>query len=138
MAISRNTSFNFNLDFADYGDGEDRVEAEIKRDVLRTLETSLQSKFFSRSEGAGIESLENEKLSEVDFALYKFQIVNGLLSYNEKVSVDRQIIVSQDFVEIEEGPNPGEIVIKVLYFLARDSNRTVVVPQEISAVINAG
>ena len=52
--------------------------------------------------------------------------------------MDRQIIVSQDFVEIEEGPNPGEIVIKVLYLLARDSNRTVVVPQEISAVINAG
>lgn len=138
MAISRNTSFSFDLDFADYGDSEDRLEAEVKRDVQRTLETALQSRFFARTEGAGIESIENEKLSEVDFALFKFQIVNGLLSYNETATAEKQIIVSQDFIDIEEGPSPGELVIKVRFFMVRDANSSVIIPQEVAAAINAG
>lgn len=138
MGISRNSSFNFDLDFANYGEDEDLIATEVKRDVTRLLQTVLQSRFFNRSEGAGIETLENEKLSETDFALYKFQIVNGLLTYNNTVTAERQIAVSQDLISIEEGSNPGELYIKVVFFLVKDANSSQPVPQEIAAALNVG
>ena len=138
MGVTSNKTYNFDLDFASYGDSEDTIEYEIRQDVIRTLTTSLQSSFFARSAGAGIESIENERLSEVDFVLYRFQITNGLLTYNDTVAPERQIVLSQSMVEITEGDSPAELVIRLAYILAKNVNQPNVTPTVISTLVNLG
>lgn len=138
MPVTSETRFDFGRDFANYGDDEENIEREVKKDILRTIGTSISSRFFDRSEGAGIETLENEILNPINLAMLKFQIVQGILKYNKDVAEDRQVIVSQEMVDITQNVNESELIIKVYYFMANDVHTAGTAPQEIAAAVAVG
>ena len=101
--------------FLNYGESNATLDAEIKADVYRVIKQSVTSTFFNRSDGSGIELLENEGVTFESFILLTLQIVNNMSNYNATASADRQILFSQETIEITEGKFPGELYIYFRY-----------------------
>lgn len=113
---SKNTDVSFNNQLVNYGDSFNTIDQEIKVDFLRELKTVTQSAPFSRSSGIGIDLYENETLSELNKVKIVLDIMSAVNRYNDKVLASKRIVVSQDFIFIENGPD-GELIIDIYYVI---------------------
>ena len=93
---------DFDTALGGYGDNPDALDAEIKRDLLREITTTLGSRPFDRSAGIGIDLLENETASEINYIIYRLIIVSAIARYNARVPEIKRVVVSQDFIDIED------------------------------------
>lgn len=120
MSISVGT-FTFDNALAKYGEELDTLSSEIRNDLIRAISDNVFSNDFAREFGIGIESLENEAFNPIASALYKAQIMIGIQAYNAGVSPDRQVITSQDLMDIQRGDanHIEELYINIRYLELR-------------------
>lgn len=119
--ISSPDSYSFNLAFAEYGESEDTISQEIKTGVTQAVRTAVRSVDFSRAEGVGIEGLENEINSVVQFVLYRAQITRGIQAYNFTVDDDHKVVISQELIDIStQGESREGMVINIRYYEQRN------------------
>lgn len=101
--------------FLNYGEDKRNLDAEIKADIIKAINQSISSSMFNRSEGSGIELLENEDIGYEAFIVLSYQIALNIANYNNAVESDRQVLFSQEFVEISKGAGSGELYVNVRY-----------------------
>lgn len=121
--VTRGSGASFDSGFASYGEDSATIRAEIQQDLRREILTALGSRPFARSEGFGIESLENEIVSPESEVLIAFTMASAVGKYNDKVSADRQVITSQELITFDRTPR-GSLTIRLYYYLAEDFNVT--------------
>ena len=107
---------SFQQSFVSYGEGENPIQQEVREDIKRAIITSLGSVAFSRTEGLGIESFENESFSSEFDVLLKYSIATALADYNLRSIPERQILFSQDTIILSR--SRGELRISIYYALA--------------------
>ena len=111
--------FDFNNAFIDYGEG-DNISQEIKSGLYQALITNIKSQDFARDEGVGIESIENEQASFIQYILYQTQVVAGIGAYNESVADSHKVVTSQDLIAIDNDPRDSSVLnITVRYYELR-------------------
>lgn len=114
------STYTFSKAFTNYGETASTLDQEIRNDVKQVVLDSVKSRPFELSEGVGIESLENESLSFAEFSLYRSQIVVALMAYNDSVAPERQIVTSQELIELLEGDAPSELFLNIRYIQLKD------------------
>lgn len=119
MSFLQPTGYTFKNAFAKYGLSADTLDQEIKNDLLAVVQDSVKTLPFSRGTGLGVEALENEPLSFVDLALIQATVANNIGLYNAGVTADRQVITSQELIDIVEDEE-GTLYIQVQYFQQKD------------------
>jgi len=113
------TGYTFKNAFSKYGLSPDTLDQEIKNDLLAIVQDSVKTLPFSRGTGLGVEALENEPLNFVDLALIQATVANNVGLYNAGVTPDRQVITSQELIDIVEDEE-GTLYIQVQYFQQKD------------------
>lgn len=103
--------------FSDYGSSPTTLTEEIKTDLKRSLMTSLGTRPFSRDEGFDLRQILSEKMTEEKILLTKFAIANATAVYNQNSSPDRQVLVSQSYIDIYEGNTRGTWFIDIIYII---------------------
>lgn len=110
----------FDEALGNYGDSTSALDKEIRRDLLREIVTTVGTRPFARSDGLGLDYLENETNAALQYTIYKFMVTSAVTRYNAKVTSDRQVITSQRFINIKEGNQPGEMLIDIYYIARKD------------------
>lgn len=108
MGFTLNTILN-------YGESRDTLVAEIKAELLLRITNLLESQFFDRTQGGGLDNLENEMISEEQLIVLGTQLVTTVADYSAGVPDERKVITSQNWINIELDTS-GNLVI-LLYFL---------------------
>jgi hypothetical protein len=108
MGFTLNTILN-------YGESRDTLVAEIKAELLLRITNLLESQFFDRTQGGGLDNLENEMISEEQLIVLGTQLVTTVADYSAGVPDERKVITSQNWITIELDTS-GNLVI-LLYFL---------------------
>lgn len=112
MPIVSPAAYSFNSAFAKYGETPDTIGQEIKDGLLQAILTDVTSQDFGRGIGVGIESLENEQASFIQFILYRAQVVAGVARYNVGAPESHQVVTSQDLVDVYT-EDAGQFILKV-------------------------
>jgi hypothetical protein len=110
-------------DFFYYGENLFTLEHENEFDIIQGTIQPLKSLFYFRQEGAGIQELENYPNSFILLLLGRYNIVKWIAFRNSYVitnNYNRQIIVSQDSIRIDQEYN--EVNIDIGYRSYKSSN----------------
>ena len=108
----------FDNNLASYGERVINYDREIRTDLLREIVTTSQSPAYSRSSGLGIDMYENESISEMTKLTIRMEILAAIDRYNSKSTPEKQVIVSQEMIDFDQGE--GELVINLFYIQVKD------------------
>lgn len=87
-------------DFFNYNEkSADPVKA-VRNDVTQAIITEYFERDFARFEGAGIEMMENELDDPLVKILVSSRIAMAIGNYNAGVTLDKQVITSQQMIDI--------------------------------------
>jgi hypothetical protein len=112
MAVDQ---FSFDSTLINYGENQNTILDEIRKDLRMFLSRNLGSQFFGRSAGAGLADLENEPSNEIMSIIKRVQIVETILSYNNTVPGEKQVLVSQETVNLNFSKG-GELEILIYVY----------------------
>lgn len=110
---------NFTNSFADYGTIIANYDEEIRRGLLEQLTIETSSVSFNRSLGLGIDLYENETFNEVTKLRLAADIVMAAERYNQTTIPEKQIIIGQEMVEVEQDVD-GNAYITIYYIQLKD------------------
>lgn len=102
-----------------YGTDRDTIVAEIKSELLLKITNLIETQFYDRTQGSGLNNLENEMISEDQLILLGTQIVTAVADYSATVGDDRKVITSQNWVSAEQS-NDGILLIQIYFLLFTD------------------
>ena len=102
-----------------YGTDRDTIVAEIKSELLLKITNLIETQFYDRTQGSGLNNLENEMISEDQLILLGTQIVMAVADYSATVGDDRKVITSQNWVSTEQS-NDGVLLIQIYFLLFTD------------------
>lgn len=123
MAINSPNTFSFSSAFVRYGQSLDSISQEIRNNVISAILQARYSRDFSRAEGIGLEELENEANSAIQYSIWVGRIVESIQAYNATVPFDYQVAVTQDLVDIfVDTDEPSTLFIQVRYVEVRSIN----------------
>lgn len=107
--------------FMSYGESELTLDEEIRADIIKAIKQAVTSTMFNRSDGSGIEFIENEVISVEAFIIMSHQVATNIANYNASAELKRQVAFSQEFIEVQTGSNPGEMYINIRYLPLKDA-----------------
>lgn len=102
-----------------YGTDRDTIVAEIKSELLLKITNLIETQFYDRTQGSGLNNLENEMISEDQLILLGTQIVMAVADYSATVGDDRKVITSQNWVTAEQSSD-GVLLIQIYFLLFTD------------------
>lgn len=104
---------------ANYGVYENSLAEEVQTDLQLKCDELFGSFTFNRNDGVGLSLFENETFDTAGVSFLKAQIATNLASYNDTASPEKQIIVSQELIQIDFD-STGVLVILAYVYLLKD------------------
>lgn len=107
--------------FAWWGEGRNAIEDEIKAELRILLTQHVGWLEFNRSYGNVIEQLEMEPNNSLLQVLVRAHIVESVHEYNVGVPEDRQVVVSQNFINFRQ--EDERLDMDLTFYIAQNLKR---------------